>query len=355
MHRKSFFHVIPTLAIGVLMLVASQAKAQDDKFDPKKLPPINAAQARLEQTFKGLDGPGFAIVAKRDASLVAAACDRNTIQMWSKDVLFGIRDGDSSANVLKGHQGTVTDLAWNGGPVLASSGADKKIVLWALNTGKIANTIDPGELVRELAMSPDGKLLASAGDNNNIRLWDVASGKAVRELKGHTDWVTCLAFTSDSKQLVSGGYDGKGILWDVASGKNIRYLAPPTPPKKKEDPLVVVIVSSVTISFDGKIIALGRVNGEIDLVSPANGKTTRTLKGHTSRVTALKFHPTGTVLASSSKDGSLRLWNPANGGLFKELKDHKAWVQDVSFLSDWTRLATVGADRTVRVWNLTNP
>ncbi len=339
------------LVLGLLGLGLSGNAQQKE---PEKLPPINPSQARLEQTFKGLDGPGFAIVANRDGSLVAAACDRNTIQLWSKDVLFGIRSGDSSANVLKGHQGTVTGLAWNGGPVLASAGADKKILLWSLDTGKIAHTIDTDYLVRAMAMSSDGELLASGGDRTSLQLWDTGSGKLAREMKGHSDWVTCLAFSEDGKRLASGGYEGQALLWDVNSGNKVREL--PKPAKKDpKNPPPIVVVSAVTFHPDGKSAAVGRANGEIQLVNTENGNVNRTLKGHSSAITGLAFHPEGELLVSCSKDGSIRLWNPSNGGTFKTLEDHKAWVEDVAFLSQGTLLASVGADQTVRVWNLTNP
>lgn len=343
--------IVFTLTTLVLLSLGSAIVTAQKKDEPK-LPPINPAQARLEQTFKGLDGPGFAIASSDAASMVAAACDKNTIQLWHKDTIYGIRSGSNSANVLSGHQGTVTDLAWNGGPVMASSGADMKIVLWQVATGKVLHKMDTKSLVRCLAMSPDGKTLASAGDEPEIQLWDVDSAKAAKELKGHKDWVLCLTFSADGKQLLSGGYEGEAILWDVAGAKQIRQI--PEPPSKKpktpEDPIPV---TEVAISPDGKQAVVGRANGTIDVVDPNNGKKIRTLTGHTSSITGLVYHPSGTLLVSSSKDSTVRLWNPSNGGSFKELKDHTAWVQDVAFLAKGTLLVSVGADRTVRVWNLT--
>jgi WD40 repeat protein len=344
-----------TLFAVLVHLFAVLPVMAQPKEEPKKLPPINPPQARLEQTFKGLDGPGFAIVARDDGGLVAAACDGSTIQLWSKDVLLGIRSGDATANILKGHQGTVTDLAWNGGPILASTGADKKILLWSMNESKVVNTLDNKYVVRNLAMSPDGKLLAAGGDDVNILIWDIASAKMVKELKGHTDWVTCLAFSEDSKLLASGSYEGKALLWDVNSGNKVRDLVVPPAAKPKEPPVGPVVITQVAFDHEGKQIAVGKSTGEIDQVNPADGKLIRTIKGHTSTITGLAFHPTGTLLVSSSKDGSIRLWNPPNGGAVKTLEDHKAWVQDVTFLAEGTRLASVGADRTVRVWNLTSP
>jgi WD40 repeat protein len=72
-------------------------------------------------------------------------------------------------------------------------------------------------------------------------------------------------------------------------------------------------------------------------------------------VTALAFHPTGTLLVSGSRDRTVRLWNPANGQPYKALEGHTAWVQGVTLFAQGTRLASVSADHTVRLWDLSDP
>jgi WD40 repeat protein len=105
---------------------------------------------------------------------------------------------------------------------------------------------------------------------------------------------------------------------------------------------------------DGKMIAVGLQSGAIHLVNPADGKILRSVQpGHTSVVTSLAFHPSGTVLASASKDRSVKLWNPENGQPLISLDGHAAWVQGVAFLEKGTRLASASADHTVRIWDLT--
>lgn len=335
------------LALALVITATAFTEAQQPK-----LPPIVPAQAKLEHTFKGLDGPGVAIAASKKAIMVAAACDHNTIQLWRKDALLGVRDGSNSADVLKAHVGPVLDLAWSG-DVLASTGADKKIMLWGMPHAKLLQTLEAAFLVRTLALSPDGKVLASGGDSNDIQLWNVETGKTAKELKGHKDWVMCLNFSEDGKQLLSGGYEGKALLWDAITGNKVREL--PEPPKDQKTPPDLIPVTKVLFSADGKQAFLGLADGNIDHVNLADGKKIRALTGHTSTVTGLAFHPSGTLLVSSSRDGSIRLWNPANGTLIKELKDHTAWVEGVVFIADGTRLVSVSADQTVRVWNLTQP
>jgi WD40 repeat protein len=303
----------------------------------------------------GLDGPGFAIAFSEESGILAAACEQHTIQYWHKDVLMGVRVGDGTPNILKGHSGPVMALAWNGGPLLASAGADQKVLLWNVAEGKVAHTLPGGGIVRALAMSPDGKLLASAGDDPVVQLWDTSTGKAGVKLAAHTDWVLSLTFSPDGKWLASGGYDGIVRLWEVAAAKKLLDIPAQPPPMAKAPPPPPNAVMALAFSPDSKLLALGGTDTQVHLVNPADGKIVRSIPGHTSSITALAFHASGTVLASGSKDGTVRLWTPANGQALKTLEGHIAWVQGLTFLAQGTRLASVGADQTVRLWDLTAP
>jgi WD40 repeat protein len=341
--------------VAAVVLVSATAGQQPPT--PAVFPPIAPNQARLAQTIGGLDGPGFALAYSEPAGTLAAGCEHGAILYWNGGVVRGARAGEGTPNALRGHEGPVTALAWGGGSVLASAGADRKIILWAMPDAKALHTLDAGNTVRALAMSPDGKLLASVGDNPAVRLWDVASGKPGPKLEGHTDWVLALAFSADGKLLASGGYDGVVRLWDAPGGKKLLDIPakPQAPPNQPAGP--VNIVWSLAFSPDGKLLAVGGSDAQIHLVNPADGKIVRSIPGHGSTVTGLAFHPAGQVLASASKDRTVRLWNPANSQPLtpKPLEGHLAWVQGVTFVAQGTRLASVGADQTLRVWDLTEP
>ncbi|MBM4071889.1 MAG: WD40 repeat domain-containing protein [Planctomycetes bacterium] len=317
-------------------------------------PPINPAVARLDQTIGGLDGPGFAIAYGEDMDLLVAACDTGTIQGWKKDVLLGIRNGTGSANKLRGHEGPVLSLAWNGGKVLASVGADKKILFWSPLEGVISKTITSEHPINAIAMDPDGKLLAGGGEDYFVHLWDIEAAKPKGKLAEHAEWILAVTFSPDGKQLASGDFKGKVLLWDVTEGKKIRELTPRPmpPPKVPPDP---VRASALAFAPDGKTIAIGAGDGVVHLVSVGDGKLVRSMPGHSSAVTGLAFHPGGTLLVSSSRDRTLRLWNPQNGAAVKTLEGHEAWVEGVVFTNRGTRLASVSADQTVRLWDLTDP
>jgi WD40 repeat protein len=335
-------------ALIVLVVVAAGQEASPAAIAP--------ATAKLDQTLGGLDGPGFAIVHREDGDLLFAACEHGTIQYWAKDVWMGVRTGEKTPHALKGHDGPVIALARGAGTMLASAGADGKVILWDVAEGKAKQTITLGGTIRALAISPDGALLAGAGEDTIVYLWEAGSGKQKGKLEAHTDWVWSLTFSPDGKQLVSGGSDGTVIIWDVPNAKKqSSFPSSPPPPPNTPPSTTVNTVLALAFSPDGKQLALGGRDTQIHLVNPADGKITRSLPGHASSVTGLAFHPGGKILASCSKDRTVRLWDPAGGQALKSLEGHTAWAQGITFLAQGTRLASVSADKTVRIWDLTAP
>jgi WD40 repeat protein len=341
------------LALG-LVLVAVVCWSGVEAQAPKQpaFPPINPAIAKLDQTSSPLDSPVVGVAYLDPAGLLVAACEGQALDSWPRAGVEGVRVAEVKAKVQKAHDGPLTALA-AAGPTLATASADGKVLVWAPAIDKVLHTLKAPAAVRALAVAPDGKSLASAGDDGAVQLWDPATGQAVRKLEGGADWLLALAFSPDGKQVAAGGYDGNLRLWEVVSGKKVFDVVagPPPAPKTTVPPNVLW---SLAFSPDGKQIAAGGSDARIDLFG-TDGKLVRSLPGHTATVTALAFHPSGTVLVSGSRDRTIRLWNPAAGQMLKSLEGHTAWVQGVTFLDQGTRLASGGADQTVRLWTLAEP
>src|SRR5439155_12737494 len=76
----------------------------------------------------------------------------------------------------------------------------------------------PGDQVRHLVLSPDGRFLVTVG--SDVRLLERASGKELTRIKG-MDWsVTFAKFTPDSPIFFISGQEEERLV-DTASGKEL--------------------------------------------------------------------------------------------------------------------------------------
>jgi WD40 repeat protein len=211
------------------------------------------------------------------------------------------------------------------GKLLARGGADNRVDLWDVASGKKLHTLKGHTVpILRVAFSPDGKTLASITGSwlpdevrGEVKLWEVATGKERVSLKGHPTRMLSLAFSADGKTLASSSETVK--LWDVDTGK-----------EKME---IRVLAWSLAFSPDGKTLATGTGGGPLGITPSSvilwdatTGKErARTLPAHTNSITWVGFAPDGKSLASVSgapgldknketgklPTGTLKLWDVA--------------------------------------------
>jgi COMPASS component SWD3 len=114
------------------------------------------------------------------------------------------------------------------------------------------------------------------------------------------------------------------------------------------------LVSAVTFSPDGKMIASVSSDKSIKLWDSITGIEIRTLTGHKDEINAIAFSPDGKILASGSSDRTIKLWNTATGQLIYSLSGHMASVQSLAFANDGTTLVSGGWDQKIKIWDVKN-
>jgi eukaryotic-like serine/threonine-protein kinase len=246
----------------------------------------------------------FAFAA--DGRSLILGCEDEEIRIWN------YRETDESSGILKGHEGEV----------------------WTL------------------AFSPEGRFLASGGDDHAIRFWDVRNGKECLTLPGHDQTVTSIAFFPGGDRLASASLDGKLIVWDLSrSGDgSLPTLSRRTVlhhyAGQDKDRLRAVSVSS-----DGRHLAVGGSHGRIDVWDVETGKVQQTLPGHKAAVHALLYSLNPSVLVSASADRTVRFWE-AGSGSQTDMKQLGRPLRTLAFSESGLQLATAGDDRVVTIFSM---
>ncbi|MEX1000723.1 MAG: caspase family protein [Crocinitomicaceae bacterium] len=75
--------------------------------------------------------------------------------------------------------------------------------------------------INKVEFSPNDQLIATAGADHKIVLWDVLTGKQFGVLLGHEKAVTEVKFLADGNQIVSSSLDSTLKIWDISSQKRI--------------------------------------------------------------------------------------------------------------------------------------
>ena len=235
---------------------------------------------------------------------------------------------------------------------LLVGGRDGSVRFLDLNTGKLrrASGRHTGAVV-ESAFSEDGRTAITAGEDGQLIVWDVKRAAAGEALEGHAGQITGLAISRDSSTLYTTGLDGKVLIWDLAGARRLgrSFEAGSNSPD----------VPRFALSPDGRVLALGQVDGTVALVDA------RTLRGLSEfrvvpkgPVRGMGYVPRGRLLVVGGDDGFLALVDPRRGQVVKRLAGHGEKVVTPSFSADGRLMATASddagdrSDGVVRLWTL---
>lgn len=112
-------------------------------------------------------------------------------------------------------------------------------------------------------------------------------------------------------------------------------------------------VTSLALSPDGNILALGLNAINVQLWRVMDGKLLKTFVGHTGSINSVAFSPDGLLLASGSHDSTVRLWRVTDGVLLHTFTGLAGDVNSVVFSPDGQILAAGSlSPTTIRLWRV---
>ncbi|KAJ8929808.1 hypothetical protein NQ314_017405 [Rhamnusium bicolor] len=247
-----------------------------------------------------------------------------------------------------------------------SSGRDKVIILWELNTTTALRTIPTYEAVEVIVSlpskfklpgfkaDPESVYVASAGEKGIVKVWDVRKAKEV--------FVQSNSFVSPSSE------EGGLAITNLLFNKKSKALAVVS----TEHNLIIHHLKSfaclkqfigfsdeiLDVSFVGKndtFLAVATNSNDIKLYDNAT-MNCQLLKGHTDLVLSLNTSKTNAdLLLSSGKDNTIRLWL-LEGSTMSCIgigMRHTGSVGSVSFSQTSTNFAvSVSQDTCLKLWEI---
>jgi serine/threonine protein kinase len=240
---------------------------------------------------------------------------------------------------LSGHSDVVKAIAVSpNGQILASGSYDKTVKVWSLATGEVRHTFTEHQhRVSCVAISPDSQILASGSYDKTIKLWLLTTGEELHTLRGRPDRVRYLTFSPNGQMLISSG-DWEIKIWAVRTGKLLHILAGNSNSAR-----------IVEFSPDGHTCAVASLDGTLELWNPHNGKQLRTFSDNLRAIGSIAFSGDGQVLACGSSR-AIHLWNPHTGKLLRSFSPQFPGVASLAFSRDGQTLACA-SDKTIELWD----
>lgn len=210
-------------------------------------------------------------------------------------------------------------------------------------------------IVSAMAFSADGKQLASLHRDGSLRVYfgDEVSASIVLDnpsARGVGSSIRQLVFASD-QTLVSISSTVQATAWDLRpTWKLQRTIGTP------DDSPISDRVTAIDFHPSGTIVAIGSGpasrSGQVQLFSTLDGSLVRDFGDlHSDTVLSVRFSPDGRMIASSAADKIIRLIDLAENRVVRSLEGHTHHVMAVAWNDDSVTLASAGADQSIKVWD----
>ena len=156
--------------------------------------------------------------------------------------------------IQKGHSNLLKSLALSpDGKYVVSSSGDKTIKLLNVALRKEVRTIRVDSDVASIAFSPDGNYVVTGDAGRNILVWDFKTWSVVKRLShsGQGNSITEVVFLPDGKHVLSSEYGDFLYCWDVQEGTLQWKL-------KVQRPTTAINVGvHIAVSTNGEKVAVG--------------------------------------------------------------------------------------------------
>lgn len=256
--------------------------------------------------------------------------------------------------LLEGHEGEIFTTEFHPeGQYLASSGFDRKILLWSVygECENISMMTGHTGAVMELHFNTDGSNIFTASTDHTLGLWDVSTSQRIKKFKGHTTFVNSVQGTRRGlATLVSGSDDSTIKLWDT----------------RKKQPIASMNsnyqVTAVSFNDTAEQIFSGGIDNDVKVWDIRKKEIIYVMKGHTDTITGMSLSPDGSYLLTNSMDNTLRIWDirpyaPAERCVKVFMGHQHNFEKNLlrcAWSSDGNKISAGSSDRFVYIWDTTS-
>ena len=352
MKNKKIILLFVILAIAIVSVVLYFiSRPQHQEFLPQTFAQLPEKPKLIDEFHQNTRIYSVAF-SPADHSLIALADEKGTIKLWNRNI-------KNKPAVVLNHPGKYIHIGFSPtGKLLASAGYGK-LVLWDVASGMEINIV---ESTREFAFSPDGNQLAII--LNGVKLLDIRDPRQIKEVSAlpfdetHKvrSWACAIDISPDGKLIAAGYANGNVNVWNLQTKQHVKSLRTP-----------LVEMEFLKFSPDNKFLACGgpqliiRDNKRWKSHRPwgyimweLNGwkRSREVQRGH---IENLAFSQDGKMCAFanwwSALGNGVKIWSVENGAPITSLPIE---TRDVAFSQNGKLLATGGEDGIVRVWEFTS-
>lgn len=219
------------------------------------------------------------------------------------------------------------------GETLASASLDGSIRLWNPETGAERGTLaGRGLRMQGLSWHPDGTQLASgSADNAEVLVWNVDSGEVTQSLRTGQGLVTSLTYSLDGSILATGSINGTMRLHLLAKNQQLTLMG--SSPNSQ----------SIAFASDTNIVAVSDV-GSVIMFDPTQEQATQVLEGLDGPAFSIAVSPDRSLIAAGANNGKIVVWDAKDGQQRHTLTDLNDSILTLTFSSDSRRLVAVSTD-----------
>ena len=237
----------------------------------------------------------------------------------------------------------------NSGSHFLSSGFDRLIRHWDLETGQATGTFSNRKMAYDVKYYPrDNNVFIAACSDNRLYQWDIRSGQVIQEYNHHLQPCNTVTFIDEGRKFVSTSDDKKILVWEFDIPVPIKYIADPG----------MHCIPSVSMHPSQAFFAGQSMDNKI--VTYACGEKVRqnvkkTFQGHnnTGYACQIGFSPNGKFLVSGDGHGQVHFWDWKTTKSYRKFHAHD---NGPCMAAVWhplfpARVATCGWDGLIKIWD----